>query len=111
VVPLETRSGGSYVLWFDNTGGLVTSVALANASTEPATVTVTVRDGSGTVIGTAEIELEPHGHTAFELPSDLPATAGRRGTVEFQAPASGQISVLGLRFSSGAFTTVPVIAK
>jgi hypothetical protein len=31
--------------------------------------------------------------------------------VEFEAPAGGQISVLGLRFNIGAFTTVPVLAR
>ena len=47
-----------------------------------------------------------------DLAARYPVTAQRRGTVEFQTPAGGQISVLGLRFSpTSAFTTVPPMAK
>jgi hypothetical protein len=38
--------------------------------------------------------------------------AGKRGTVEFDTPADGQISVLGLHATpTGAITTIPVLAK
>ena len=110
VVPLESRSAASYVLWFDNTAGMVVGLALANLSTQLATVEVTIRDESGSVIGTDTIPLPARGHTSFELPVRLAQTAQRRGTVEFHTTASGQISVLGLRFNPGAFTTIPVMA-
>ena len=111
-VPLETRGSGSYVLWFDNTGGMVVGVALANISAQPATVEVTIRDESGVVIDTSNtIPLPAQGHTSFELPTRMPQTAQRRGTVEFHTTTSGQISVLGLRFKAVAFTTIPVSAK
>jgi hypothetical protein len=111
VVPLETREAGSYVLWFDNTSGMIVGVALANLTTQPVTVTATIRDESGSVVGTGRIDLPAQGHTSFELPTLLQQTAQRRGTVEFHTAASGQISVLGLRFNPGAFTTIPVTAK
>ncbi|MDR3717534.1 MAG: hypothetical protein P4K98_01950 [Bryobacteraceae bacterium] len=39
-------------------------------------------------------------------------TAGKRGTVEFDTPSGGQISVLGLRANNGkAFTTLPLLTQ
>lgn len=111
VVPLETREAASYLLWFDNTNNMVVGVALANLTTQPVSVTATIRDESGPGIGTGTIDLPAQGHTSFELPARLAATAQRRGTVEFRTAASGQISVLGLRFNPLAFTTIPVTAK
>jgi Putative Ig domain len=111
VVPLETRNSASYVLWFDNTGTAAVGVALANISMQPVSVELTIRDESGLVIGTGTIPLPAQGHDSFELSSRMAQTVQRRGTVEFHTAASGQISVLGLRFNSLAFTTIPVMAK
>jgi hypothetical protein len=109
--PLEARSAASYMLWFDNTGGITTGLALANLTAQPAAVAVTVRDDGGASITTDTVDLPAQGHTSFMLADRLALTSGRRGTVEFHAPAGGQISVLGLRFNAGAFTSVPVMAK
>ena len=58
------------------------------------------------------VPLTALGHTSFNLTDRFPVTAQRRGTVEFQTPAGGGISVLGLRFNpAGAFSTIPVLAK
>lgn len=111
VVPLETRNSASYILWFDNTGDMVVGVALANISKQPVSVDATIRDENGLVIGTGTIPLPAQGHDSFQLPSRLAQTAQRRGTVEFHTATSGQISVLGLRFNSLAFTTIPVMAR
>ncbi len=111
VVPLETRGAPFYNLWFNNTGGLVTSVALANPSTQAVKVAVTIRDEGGQTLATDSIPLAARGHIAFGLPDRLPSTAKRRGTVEFRTPESGQLSVLGLRFNPGAFTTVPALTQ
>ena len=78
---------------------------------------IVIRDDTGAVIqsGTA-ISLSGNGHTAFVL-SDLmtgfPITANKRGTIEFDTPAGGQISVLGLRFSppNSALTTIPALVN
>jgi hypothetical protein len=43
----------------------------------------------------------------------FPITANIRGTIEFDTPAGGRISVLGLRFTppNNALTTIPAIAN
>ena len=43
----------------------------------------------------------------------FPVTANKRGTIEFDTPAGGRISVLGLRFTppNNALTTIPALAN
>ena len=115
VVPLETRSPNAFVLAYDNTNGLATGLALANLSAQAALVPVVVRDEAGATIATGQINLAGNGHTSFMLTDEtlgFPASAGKRGTIEFQKPSGGQISALGIRAAAaGAFTTIPVLAK
>jgi len=112
VVPVETRTAGSYVLTFDNTLGFVTGVAVVNTGTQGAFITVTIRDDNGIMLQSGTVPLTALGHTSFNLTDRFPVTAQRRGTVEFQTPAGGGISVLGLRFNpAGAFSTIPLLAK
>ena len=52
----------------------------------------------------------------YKIPAEpllqVSVTAQRRGTIEFQTPTGGQISVLGIRFNpANTFSTVPPIAK
>ena len=51
--------------------------------------------------------------SAFTLGVDqFPATAGIRGTIEFDAPAGAQIGALGIRIPiAHTFTTLPVLTK
>lgn len=112
VVPLETRNASAYVLVFDNTNGIATGVALANISNQAANVPVVLRDDTGASLGTATINLAARGHTSFMLTSNYASVAGKRGTVEFDAPAGTQISVLGLRATpTGATTTIPMLTE
>jgi uncharacterized repeat protein (TIGR03803 family) len=112
VVPLQSLNSSAYELWFDNTKGFSTGVALANASIEPATMTLVIRDDTGTQITTQTIQLPAQGHTAFTLAATYPMTANRRGTVEFSEPADGQVSVLGLSFNpASAFTSIPAVPQ
>jgi len=118
VVPLENRSARSYLLAFDNTGGLTLGVAVANISAQAASIPVIIRSDSGTVISApgAAISLAGNGHTSFGLADPVlgfPVTADKRGTIEFDTPAGGRISVLGLRFTppNNALTTIPAIAN
>jgi len=116
VVPLETRNASSYLLAFDNTGGVVLGVAVANISTQPATIQVVIRDNTGIQIAAGPLPALPAGgHTAFVLSDLFPVTAGKNGTVEFDTPSGGQISVLGIRTTplgtSNTLTTIPALAN
>ncbi len=118
VVPLETRNASSYLLAFDNTKGLVLGIAVENVSSQNTVIGVVIRDDTGTVISApgASISVGGNGHMAFVLSDSalgFPVTANKRGTVEFDTPAGGQISVLGLRFTppNNALTTIPALAN
>lgn len=123
VVPLETRNAASYLLAFDHTGGVVLGVAVQNVANEDATIPVVIRDDVGVMLsepGTTLKKLDPNGHTSFVLSLQYPFTANKRGTVEFQTPPGGQISVLGIRTtplvtstgtSTFALTTIPALAN
>jgi hypothetical protein len=111
VVPMETRNAASYLLAFDNTNGVLTGVALENVSSQDANVSVIIRDGTGAQIGTGSIPLKAFGHTSFVLSTQFPSTSNMRGTVEFDTPQGGQISALGIRYTGGTLTTIPVLAN
>ena len=112
VVPLETRNASSYLLPFDNTNGAALGVALANIGTPAANITTVVRDDSGAQIATGSLPVAGSGHSAFVLSSLFPATAGQRGTIEFDTPAGGQISALGVRTTPpGTLTSIPALAN
>ncbi len=118
VVPMETRNAGSYILAYDNTGGVVLGVSVANVSPQAGNVGVIVRDDSGAQIGSGSIAVQPNGHKSFVLSdptSGFPVTANKRGTIEFDTPAGGQISVLGIRTTplgtSTTLTTIPALAN
>jgi photosystem II stability/assembly factor-like uncharacterized protein len=118
VVPLEVRNARSYLLAFDNTNGVVLGVALQNVSARAANIPVVIRDDTGAQIGTpgAAIALAGNGHTSFMLSDPaqgFPVTANKRGTIEFDTPAGGHISVLAIRFTppDNQFTSIPVLAN
>jgi len=112
VVPLETRNASSYLLAFDNTNNASLSVALANVAAQPANVSLLIRDDSGVQIGAGSLALAASGHSSFALSDSFPITAGQRGTVEFDTPPGGQISVLGVRNATpGTLTTIPALTS
>jgi hypothetical protein len=118
VVPMETRNASSYLLAFDNTNGLVLGVAVQNISPQNATIPVIIRDDAGSVVSSpgTTISLGGTGHAAFVLSDPVlgfPVTADKRGSIEFDTPAGGQISVLGIRFTppNNALTTIPALAN
>jgi hypothetical protein len=112
-VPLDTSHSGDYVVPFDNTNGSASAMALANISATAVTVAISISDDAGNVILSDTITLPAMGHRSFNLADRYGSvTAGRRGTLEFTTPSPGLISVLGLSFNStGAFSTIPTIAK
>jgi hypothetical protein len=120
-VPLQSQTGTSISLPFDNTGGYSTGVALVNLSGSPANITATVWDENGNQIVVQSVALTKNdsagnGHDSFMLPDRLAVTAGRRGIVQFQGnPAGpftpvGALTGLGLRAGpNGVFTSIPTI--
>ena len=115
VVPLETRNASKYILAFDNTGAVTTGLAIANLAALQQNVQVIIRDDTGLPIGNnPPITLKALGHAYFMLNDPtlgFPVTNNKRGTIEFDTPPGGQISVLGLRANGPALTTLPVLAN
>lgn len=114
VIPLETRKASKYILAFDNTPPLTTGLAIASLAAQATNVPVIIRDDKGTQIGNPTISLRALGHTSFMLNDPqlgYPVTNNKRGTIEFDAPPGGQLSVLGLRANGPALTTLPVLAN
>jgi len=74
---------------------------------------VVIRDDSGEQIATSSLAVPADGHTSFVLPTQYPITANLRGTIEFDTPSGGRISVLGMRFTppNNALTTIPALAN
>ncbi len=114
VVPLETRNAPSYLVAFDNTGGLLTGLAVANVGGTSSPIPVILRDDTGAQIGTGQLSVASNGNTSFVLDDaadGFPITANKRGTIEVDTPAGGQVSVLCLRANGAAITTLPVFAS
>jgi hypothetical protein len=109
VVPFATANSVSSTLVWDDTA-FTTSVAMVNAGPVAATISITVWDNNGNVVGTSSVTLPPYQKTETanglrSLPG-LSGMAGSRGRVQFAA-ASGNVAVLGLRFGASAFTSIP----
>jgi hypothetical protein len=108
VVPFSQGNATSNTLTFDDTGPLVTSVAIVNPSSAPANVVITLWSDAGAIIGTSSVPLAANTKTEKELRAlpGLSGMAGKRGTAQF-AVSSGNVAVLGLRFNGAAFTSIP----
>jgi uncharacterized repeat protein (TIGR03803 family) len=120
VVPMQSLNSSAYLVWFDDTNDFSTAIAVANLSSAAANITVVMRNDAGDQLSTQTITLPASGHTSFDLAasSTWPANTSftlaenARGTLEFDTPAGGQISVLGLSFNpASAFTSIPAIGK
>ena len=111
VVPLET--GGANMngqeFEFDDTGGRVLGVALANPTAKDEIVGVNITDDNGAGIETDHLTIPANGHLSFVLPQRYPGTANTRGRIQVGVGENGQIGVLGMRFSgpNNALTTIP----
>ena len=107
VVPFSSTSTTSTILTFDETH-FVTAAAIDNLSATNASVTITVRDANGGLIGTSQLTLSPNAKTETVLSalSGLSGMKNNRGFAQFDA-SGGKIAVLGLRFYGTAFTSIP----
>jgi hypothetical protein len=108
VVPFRNTTSTLSTLTWDDTSFLTTSVAIVNPSAVAATVNITVRDSNGTLIGTSGVFLPPFSKSTNSLRSyqGLSGVAGQRGSAQFSV-STGNVAVLGLRFGSTAFTSIP----
>jgi len=107
VVPLSGNTATVSTLVWDDTK-YTTAIAILNPASVAAAVSVTVRNESGQIIGTAALSLAPGNKKTFLL-RDLPglgAVSGSRGSVDFVA-TTGAASVLGLRANGAAITSIP----
>jgi len=111
VVPLAGTATTSATLLFDETT-LITAAAVLNPSASPANIAITARDETGATLGTATLTLAAGAKQAFALRdvAGLAGLIGKRGSLDFVA-SSGAVSVLGLRFSSSAFTSIPALER
>jgi len=107
VVPFALTNGSRASMTYDDSS-LVTAVAIWFNGAQQGNVALTAYDESGTQVGTATITMAPGTKAAFRLDERIPTVQGRRGTVEFSAP-TGNIAVLGLRFTNSAFTSIPAV--
>ena len=105
VVPFSTTSGTRASLIYDDSN-LTTGLAIWYNGSSSATVTLTARDESGAQIGTGTVTLSPGTKTAFALSEKIPAISLKRGWLEVTT-STGNIAVLGLRFTFSAFTSIP----
>ena len=110
VVPFSSaNTTTSTLIWDDRLS--VTAVAIANPSSTPVNVTVTVTNFDGSQIGTVVLPtLAANSHTAFLLHDVVNGIPGNRGTAVFSV-TSGNIAVLGLRATGIALTSIPTSDK
>ncbi len=111
VVPLSSVSATTATLIWDDTN-YTTSVAIVNPSAVATTVSITVRDSSGNILGTSSVALAAKSKTETVLRGlpGLGTMAGGRGSAEFTV-AVGNVAVLGLRFNGAAFTSIPAVEQ
>jgi hypothetical protein len=107
VVPLAAANASSSTLIWDDTS-YITAVAIVNAGSVAATISITLSDNNGNKVGTSSLNLPAHQKTEAVLRTlpGLSGMKGLRGRAVFAA-TSGNVAVLGLRANGSAFTSIP----
>lgn len=107
VVPFATANANSSTIIWDETS-YTTGVAIVNAGSAAAAISINVSDNNGNTIGTSTLHLAAHQKTEAVLRTlpGLSGMAGLRGKAVFSA-TSGNVAVLGLRANGSAFTSIP----
>ena len=95
--------GNHILVPYDNTGGNVTSMAVANPTNSSESVSVSFQSAGG-AISQASLNIPANGHQAFTFPTQFPGTANGQGLAEFYA-ANGGFSLIGLLFEPVGFST------
>ena len=76
VVPMETRNASSYLLAFDNTGGVEFGAAVENVSALAALIPIVIRDDAGTVISSGWCDWSRAGGQRPYILRDVDAVPG-----------------------------------
>lgn len=107
VVPFATANANSSTIIWDDTS-YTTAVAIVNAGSTAATISINLTDSNGNAVGTSTLNLAAHHKTEAVLRTlpGLSGMAGLRGKAIFSA-TSGNVAVLGLRANGSAFTSIP----
>jgi hypothetical protein len=109
-VPIIPPVSSTLLLPYDNTNGLVTSLALVNPDpANAAPVNANVYDQNGNLLASGVIMLSPQGQQPFALSDQFPAAANQSGLAVFSNPGGGPITGLGLRFSGAPFTSIQML--
>ena len=108
LVPLSPVASQMADLIFDDTA-FTTAVAIANPGAAPITLSATAYKDDGSVLGRGGATLPPRAKMSMALRdfAGLTGVSGARGRVTFTS-TGGTFALLGLRFGSVAFTTIPV---
>ncbi|GIU77538.1 MAG: hypothetical protein KatS3mg005_0776 [Bryobacteraceae bacterium] len=108
VVPLVPESSRYAHFAFDDERA-TTAIAVVNPSTQAASVRIVAYGSDNSLLGSADVNLGPRSKTVAVLRalSGLGGVNGRYGRVQVETSSSA-VSVLGLRFSGEAFTSIPV---
>lgn len=90
-------TSGLLTLFYDNTGGRVTGVALLNSLNYPQNLTITYYDDGGSVLDTQQLTLAAKGQTSFV--ATTPKIANRVGVFTVSAPIPS-LTGFALRFNN-----------
>src|SRR6266850_4338279 len=101
---------GSLSVLGDNRGGSQIDIAIANDSDVTRNYTITALDRSGSQVGAVTRPLMPRTNLAAFVSELIPLPADYYGQV-IVASDSGTGSLIGLRFSGAAFTTIPSVNR
>lgn len=107
LVEFKDATATAIQMTWDDTN-YTTSIAIVNPSTVQTTVTITVWDNNGNLIGTSPLVLAAGTKTENIMSSypGLSKMVGLRGSALFSV-TGGNVSVVGFRFNGAAFTNVP----
>ena len=93
-----------FVVPFDNTLGYATGVAIVNRASTAAVAAVTIRNEDGRQLAADTLRIEARSQKTVLFPTQFPATANRRGSIEFVA-AAGELYAAGFRNSARGLST------
>ena len=111
VVPLAVETATVAQMVYDDVN-FVTGLAIVNPSTATAQINIVAYNASGAQTGNSSLTLAARAKTAVTLRelSGMAGVAGSRGWLSVTTTA-GTVAVLGLRFGTAAFTSIPAVHK